>query len=132
MSSLNTHFGIGTDTEITSLTIKWPSGTVDVILNPNINETITAIEGENPLSINNNSLEEDLVIYPNPAKDMVTVSSSIPLNNAKYTIYDITGKQILNASLKSNTINVSKLSTGIYVLKITVDGKSKTQKIIKQ
>jgi len=132
MSSLNTHFGIGTDTEITSLTIKWPSGTVDVIFNPNINETITAIEGDNPLSINNNVLEENLVIYPNPAKDMITISSSIALNNAVYTIYDITGKQVLNANLNSNTINVSKLSTGIYVLKITVDGKNKTQKLIKE
>lgn len=132
MSSLNTHFGIGTDTEITSLTIKWPSGTVDVIFNPNINETITVIEGDNPLSINNNVLEEDLVIYPIPAKDMVTISSSIALNNAVYTIYDITGKQVLNANLNSNTINVSQLSTGIYVLKITVDGKHKTQKLIKE
>ncbi|WP_452230489.1 MULTISPECIES: FG-GAP-like repeat-containing protein [unclassified Lacinutrix] len=132
MSTLNAHFGLGTDTEITNLTITWPSGTVDVIFNPNINETITVIEGENPLSVNNNVLEADLNIYPNPAKDLVTINSSIELNNAVYTIYDITGKQILNGNLKENTIHVSKLNSGIYILKITVDGKHKTQKLIKE
>ncbi|MDO6595791.1 FG-GAP-like repeat-containing protein [Oceanihabitans sp. 2_MG-2023] len=132
MSTLFAHFGIGTDTEITSLTIKWPSGTVDVILNPAINETITVAEGDYPLSVNNNSLEGDLVIYPNPAKDIVNINASVELNNATYTIYDITGKQILNADLIDKAINVSKLNTGIYILQITVDGKQKTQKLIKQ
>ncbi|MFD2542978.1 FG-GAP-like repeat-containing protein [Lacinutrix gracilariae] len=131
MSTLNAHFGIGTDTEITSLTITWPSGIVDVIFNPAINETITTVEGEN-LSVANNTLEADIVIYPNPTKDIVHITSSVALNHATYTIYDITGKQVLNANLIANTIDVSKLSTGIYVLKIMADGKQKTQKLVKQ
>ena len=47
MSSLTAHFGIGTSTTIDKITITWPSGTVDEIINPDIN---TLIEIENLLT----------------------------------------------------------------------------------
>jgi hypothetical protein len=45
VNSLSQHFGIGEATEITRLVIRWPSGTVDVIDNPTINESICVVEG---------------------------------------------------------------------------------------
>lgn len=44
MSTLNAHFGIGTDTEVESVTVYWPSGTVDVVENPAINTTLVIVE----------------------------------------------------------------------------------------
>ena len=44
MSSLNTHFGVGSDSSVNSITVYWPSGTVDVINNPGINTTINITE----------------------------------------------------------------------------------------
>ncbi|MCD8518906.1 MAG: CRTAC1 family protein, partial [Flavobacterium sp.] len=38
MSTLNAHFGLGTATAIDQVVIIWPSGIVDVINNPNINQ----------------------------------------------------------------------------------------------
>lgn len=41
------HFGLGTNTTINSVTIKWPSGIVDQIDNPAINQTLQVTEGDN-------------------------------------------------------------------------------------
>ena len=49
MNSFRQHFGIGSETTIDSLVVKWPSGTVDELLNPNINAQITLSEGSNPV-----------------------------------------------------------------------------------
>lgn len=40
MSSLDEHFGLGTFTEIESIVVKWPSGVITMIENPDINSTI--------------------------------------------------------------------------------------------
>lgn len=45
MNSLNTHFGLGAETEITKLVVKWPSGTVDEILNVKGNRFVSVHEG---------------------------------------------------------------------------------------
>lgn len=43
-TSLTQHFGIGTSTEIEYLMVRWPSGIVDVIQNPGINQFLTVVE----------------------------------------------------------------------------------------
>lgn len=51
MSSLNVHFGIGQATAITQVIVKWPSGIVDVIDNPTVNQALMLVEGQT-LSVN--------------------------------------------------------------------------------
>lgn len=45
MNSLNQHFGIGPYVEIEKLVVKWPSGTIDEIFNPSINQYLYLTEG---------------------------------------------------------------------------------------
>jgi len=45
MSTMDVMFGLGAATEITNITVKWPSGIVDVINNPAINSRIQIVEG---------------------------------------------------------------------------------------
>ncbi|MEM6721618.1 MAG: T9SS type A sorting domain-containing protein [Bacteroidota bacterium] len=68
-------------------------------------------------------------MYPNPANgDTVTITS--PSNNTKEVqVYSILGKQVLNTTI-TNTLNVADLQTGIYVVKITENGKSATKKLV--
>ncbi|MBT8288821.1 MAG: T9SS type A sorting domain-containing protein [Flavobacteriaceae bacterium] len=129
MSSLNTHFGLGADTSVTNLTIYWPSGTVDVITNPSINSTLIVTEGET-LSLEQ-SLVQDLIIYPNPTKDVLNLNATYGFENAIYTIFDLNGKRVMNNRFNSNTIDVSQLSTGNYILRILDNGKINSQKFIK-
>jgi hypothetical protein len=56
----------------------------------------------------------------------------IESERAIYTVFDITGRRVLNNRLLSNTIDVSMLSSGNYILRIINNGKINTQKFIKQ
>jgi len=47
MNSMNQHFGIGDNNSIDQLIIKWPSGIIDQINNPSINDCLMVIEGDN-------------------------------------------------------------------------------------
>lgn len=47
MNSFNNHFGIGPNVEIDKIVVKWPSGIIDEIEDPAINQCIFLIEAEN-------------------------------------------------------------------------------------
>jgi hypothetical protein len=130
MSTLNTHFGIGTETEIDNITIYWPSGVIDVISGPTINTPLEVVEGAT-LTLEN-SFVNDLVIYPNPTKNELNISSTDNLQDAIYTIFDINGRRIMNSKLTQNIIDVSSLNTGNYILRIVSGNSIKSQKFIKQ
>lgn len=130
MSSLNAHFGIGTDTEIESVTIYWPSGIVDTILNPTINETLFVQEGQTLSIKDNNALQ--LNVYPNPTHQYLYVEGlQNDAKNASLQIVDVQGKQVNNVKLNSNRVDVSQLSNGIYFATITINNQSQTLKFVK-
>ena len=130
MSSLNTHFGLGSDTEIESITIYWPSGVVDQLLDPDINTTHNIVEGS-VLTVEDETLA-DMVIYPNPVGDILTIETSTELTNKIATVFDLNGRRVLNQKLVTNTINVSSLGSGIYFLRLESNGKTMKRKFVKK
>ena len=72
----------------------------------------------------------DMRIYPNPSNgSYVTIQT--PVNGVKYVeVFDITGKRLINTTLSADTLNVSSMSSGMYLVKVTVEGQSKTSKLI--
>jgi len=68
-------------------------------------------------------------LYPNPVKDFININSTAKVN--KVSLYNADGKILLEDN--STKINLSKLQPGVYLMKIDfADGKSETQKVIKQ
>jgi len=69
--------------------------------------------------------------YPNPVNDILHLSSSQPIENV--TISNMLGQQI-NANLNSDktSLDMSSLPTGNYFVKVTIEGVSKTIKVVKQ
>ncbi|WP_412850405.1 T9SS type A sorting domain-containing protein [Chryseobacterium sp. PMSZPI] len=72
-------------------------------------------------------------IYPNPAGDFVTIDTS-PLKNASARLYDASGKLIKSTPLKSgkNTLNVSELPKGNYIIEILSPEGNTSQKLIRK
>ena len=72
----------------------------------------------------------DMRIYPNPSNgSYVTIQT--PVNGVKYVeVFDITGKRLMNTSLSADTLDVSSISSGMYLVKVTIEGQSKTSKLI--
>ncbi|WP_116787552.1 T9SS-dependent choice-of-anchor J family protein [Flavobacterium psychrotrophum] len=60
----------------------------------------------------------NLVMYPNPVKDILNINFTTLTDTKASEIYDVTGRQIATPALNNNTINVSGLPAGIYILKI--------------
>lgn len=62
-TSLTKHFGLGQNPMIDSLVVRWPSGTVDKIVGPSINQTLVVVEGSNCLTtVDFNSAVDDLTV----------------------------------------------------------------------
>ncbi|MBL4704993.1 MAG: VCBS repeat-containing protein [Flavobacteriales bacterium] len=112
------HFGLGSATIIDSLIITWPSGITEKKLNVAANQRYEFIEGAgNTNGIAENQLKE-IVIFPNPSKDILNIRGvlSHPLNELR--IYDICGNLAYSGALQ-NSIDVSFLSAGSYILVLT-------------
>ncbi|MDY2585854.1 lamin tail domain-containing protein [Winogradskyella aquimaris] len=86
---------------------------------------------ENDVTLSTGSLSNTTFsVYPNPTNTgKVTISSS---NNdaMNVQVFDILGKQVKNETLTNNTLNVSDLNTGVYILKITQNNATTTKKLV--
>jgi hypothetical protein len=70
----------------------------------------------------------DISIYPNPTSDMVYIDGNY--TQLKVVVYDILGKQVMNKSI-TNSIDISQLEKGVYILQLSDGAKLTTQRIIK-
>lgn len=86
---------------------------------------------ENSLSnseINNNQIEE-FKLYPNPSKNKI----SFTINPVKTQIFDVTGKIVKFYNNRKNTMDISTLKSGIYIVKVqTEEGQIFFKKLLKQ
>lgn len=81
------------------------------------------------LGIKSNEIS-GLNIYPNPVTNG-TLYINTKLNAEKdITIYNVLGKEVLNITTASNAVNVSKLSAGVYVVKVIENGSTATRKLV--
>jgi 1,4-alpha-glucan branching enzyme len=77
------------------------------------------------------NIMDDIHIYPNPAKDEVTISSKKLFS--KVEIYSVTGelkKQISNAEENQVRIPIGDYSSGIYIVRIFQDKNRVTKKLM--
>ena len=85
--------------------------------------------GDVGLSIGEND-SLDMVIYPNPVDgDYVTIQT--PLNGDKLVeVFDVNGRKVMERLLTTDTLNVSSISAGMYIVKVTVEDQSNVSKLI--
>lgn len=57
----------------------------------------------------------EIKLYPNPVKNILTLTNT---SNEEYKIYDMSGRLVSGGNLESGTVNVNKLTNGIYVIQI--------------
>jgi len=68
-------------------------------------------------------------IYPNPSNGLVTFSEAKDL---QISIFNILGKEVFNSTILTNNerLNLSSLSSGIYLVNLTSGDKKDTRKLI--
>ncbi|WP_379963351.1 T9SS type A sorting domain-containing protein [Epilithonimonas sp. UC225_85] len=134
-----TFTSLGANGEVSAM-IKDPDGKIVIAGNfatfnqPNgINQYgIVRIYGDSVLGTSEIQSQNKIQIYPNPAKDILTIKTE---NNQKLStadLYSSNGIFIKQIEFKSNSeINVSQLPKGVYILKIKSENFYSSTKFIK-
>jgi hypothetical protein len=82
-------------------------------------------------SVDNNVLL-GFSMYPNPAANKLNISAKEIIQNA--AVYNVLGKKVMSLEINksSESIDISNLASGIYLIKYNVNDKVGTAKFIKQ
>ena len=99
-----------------------------------INGGVITVEGE--LAVNENSFE-NFALWPNPSDGSINLALT-PFSNGeiKVFLYDIRGSLVYNKGFETNgslfekALTFNGLNTGIYFIKVSNNGISKTTKLI--
>jgi hypothetical protein len=81
-----------------------------------------------------NSLESiNISLYPNPVDGVLYIQSSdLTLSSNSVKIYSIDGKLLLEETLKRNSIDVSKLSKGLYLIELQLNQGKVVKQFVKE
>lgn len=85
-----------------------------------------------PNTLNTKEFESnkfDIKLYPNPASNLVEVSSKE--NIEQLSLFNLSG-QLVKEVENSKTIDISELPEGIYILKLSIPNSTFTKKLIKK
>ncbi|OIQ21696.1 MAG: hypothetical protein BM557_02545 [Flavobacterium sp. MedPE-SWcel] len=80
-------------------------------------------------SVKQNNISS-IKIYPNPVSGNTLNITSNANTTKTIAIYDVLGKQVINTITDSETINISDLTSGVYIVTITEEGKTATRKLV--
>ena len=75
---------------------------------------------------------ESFVFYPNPVKDILNLEN---ITLSKATVYSVLGQLIETKTFEnatSNTLDLSSLESGIYLIVLENDSQQKTIKVVKE
>ncbi|HLO74142.1 MAG TPA: T9SS type A sorting domain-containing protein [Flavobacterium sp.] len=151
-----TNFAVNTNTPITAPTASvfrtvFTATEVDYIGQPipTASTSIIAFPGENTVAVTSPSIYfvarslaeinlssasfdniDGLTMYPNPLSGNTLFLTSTANADMSVQIFDILGKEVVKANVINNSVNVAKLTAGVYVVKITEEGKTATRKLV--
>lgn len=89
------------------------------------------IQTSDALGVNDQTLENAIRIYPNPASDYINIAVSDSQTILAINCYDIFGKKVIKTT-QNEQVDVSKLQSGLYFVTIETDKGQLTKKIIIQ
>jgi hypothetical protein len=99
----------------------------------------TTSDGEFQISVYDASLlsstafeSTDFRAFPNPVKNVLNLSYDKNISNV--AVFNLLGQQVMTKEISSNQsqIDMSQLSAGTYMVKVTADNQVKTIKVIKE
>ncbi len=144
-------------TNISSLNIKNGNNTALTTMFANLNPDLTCIQVDDEVAANSGdapynswvvdpqvSYSEECIlgvaenklgsftVYPNPASQIVQIANSNGLIPNEVLVYSIEGQLLLQSSFNNNTIDVSTLASGLYILKAQFDKGFSSKTFVKQ
>jgi hypothetical protein len=114
--------------QIAAIAIRQGSGTGNVEIDElRLGATWSSVTSA-ALGVAQNQIE-GLKIYPNPVTNGTFYINTNADSTKEVVVYDVLGKQVIKTST-TNAVNVTNLKGGVYIVKITEDGKTATRKLV--
>ena len=97
--------------------------------------TITFTYNSSTLSISKVNPLKNIKIFPNPAKDAISISNIQNIDFKTIAIYNVLGRLVMKLRTEKNVskfdFKLTNMAKGMYLLKLnTFDGNSLTRKLI--
>ena len=101
-------------------------------LDPAGSNPMTLDTKQNILAVNDEFLEQNITIFPNPTSGQIQVKTSSLVGELSYEVFNLLGQSLKAAILQNETIQLNNLSSNIYFIKITEveTNKSLVKKIV--
>ncbi len=94
---------------------------------------LTSPAGCNTIGLNQYTNEINFSIYPNPSNGILNINAKLEANkNYQYKITNLLGQTLVAENLKTNTINISELTAGIYLIELSSGNSKSVVKFIKE
>ncbi len=95
------------------------------------------INNNTPSSININSLNAKVEVYPNPVAETLYVTCDFSAKKTTYVLYAANGSKVYDSTEDTvqgepKAINVAALAEGVYILQVTTENGSATHHIVKK
>jgi len=131
-NSQRVHFGLGKATNVDSLIVYWPSGSVDRHQHITPGHLYVVEEGQQPVapilppvSIGELQLAKNtFTVFPNPTSDTFEIHLNKPIKKDSYIIlYAPNGKEVLRKTIKESnraTLDVKGLPKATYVIEMVM------------
>mgnify|MGYP001627753285 FL=1 len=91
---------------------------------------------ESVLGVNENSMDAGVVLYPNPASNVVNLVNKTNIALEQIMIFDINGKLVNQIDLRTmqgeQAVDVSSMAAGVYMVQIIGEKGSTVKRLIKE
>ncbi|MBG43031.1 MAG: hypothetical protein CL530_03590 [Aequorivita sp.] len=132
----------GNDINDLSIEGSWITGTAALTSNTNVQLVIEARTNASAEAFffdniifsgtlgTNTQADSQFAVYPNPAsKGYVNITSKVA-GAKNVSIFDVLGKQVFKTTLIGDRLDISKLNSGVYIVKIEQGKTSTTKKLV--
>ncbi len=75
---------------------------------------------------------DNLIIYPNPTSSILKIRYNFVTSNGRIEIFNTLGQKVYESNYLQDEINVSDLTSGVYLLHIEKNGRNMSSRFVKQ
>ena len=90
------------------------------------------LENDDPSLSIQNALINMFKVYPNPSNTGFVNIKSNQMGAVQVQVFDMLGKQMIDTTVVNESLEVSSLKAGIYIVKLTQNDRTTTKKLILQ
>lgn len=106
------------------------NGQYAVIVSDSICSDTSACFTINNVSINEHDLANSIAVFPNPTTGKLNITSNERIE--KIEVYDLSGREMLTVDHPEGEVDLSKLSTGVYLVKIKTEKSVVVRRVVKE